>query len=417
MLAVGGVAAWLALRSGYGWYAAVYGGVVALGALFATLRTDKVKEKLAEAGRGLVVSLLLALVATSISHRDAVRNERDSLRLTLSSGKIFTGIDLRKRDLKNAYIGGKHLSEANLRGADLANAVLSHSTLRDTDFHGSATDLSNADLSYTDLSGSDLRSVRLNGADLTEANLRGARLAGAQLHGATLDGAHLDGADLRRADLSSTLMLSTHLQDALLIDADLRGADLNEDFREAELDGAALKGVHTDGRTRWPDGFNLTRAVDEVRKPPAAKVEIPADAVHDVVIGVADGDTIALRGLGHVRLLGIDAPSIERPGKCYGQKATEAVRRLLPDGTGVVYTTGSVGEDPFHRKLAYLWLPGGVFVNERLVADGDATFLRPPRKGELPDIEQSYARRLKREGIRAAMRKRGLWGACSATRD
>jgi endonuclease YncB( thermonuclease family) len=384
-----------AWRNGAGWYAVGYAFVVAVGACLATYREDKFSDL----GRGLIVTVLLGLLATAVSHRDAVRNAKTSLLLTLSSGKSFTGIDLHDRDLKNA--------------------ILSHGTLRFTDLHGSGTNLSHADLSYADLSGADLRAARLDDADLTEANLRGARLAGAQLQRAKLDGAHLDGADLREADLRKALLVGTHLQDALLNDADLRGADLNEDFRRTELDGAALKDVRTDSHTKWPDGFDLERAVAQAARPPATKVAVPPDAVEDVVSRVADGDTIELRGLGPVRLLGIDAPSTERPSKerpeetCYGAEAKNAVRELLPPGTSVRYARGNTMKDAFHRKVAYLWLQSGVFVDQRLVASGYATFLPPPRKAELPPVEQFYARRIKRAGIRAAMLKRGLWHACS----
>jgi uncharacterized protein YjbI with pentapeptide repeats/endonuclease YncB( thermonuclease family) len=411
------ITVWLAKMSGASdWFAGLYGVVVALGAYLA-LRTQTPQEKVSDAGRGVVVAILLALVANSISHREAVRNARNSLRLTLSSGNTFTGIDLRRRDLRDAYIGGKHLSDADLSGADLANAVLAHSTLRNADFHGRDTDLSNADLSFADLSGADLRSVRLNGADLTEANLRDARLAGTDLHEAKLDGAHLDGADLRQANLRSALLVGTHMPDALLIDADLRGANLNDDLREAELDGAALNGVRTDSSTIWPDGFDLGRAVSEAAAGPAEKIEVPSNAVEDVVSKVADGDTIQLRALGPVRLLGIDAPSEERPPDCYGHKATKAVRRLLAPGTRVRYVLGNTLEDAFHRNLAYLWLKNGDFVEERIVSSGWAIFLRPPRGKELPDVEQGYARRLMRDEIRAAMKNRGLWGACPAAGD
>jgi uncharacterized protein YjbI with pentapeptide repeats/endonuclease YncB( thermonuclease family) len=415
-VAAGAISFWLARESGYsGWTVVVYTGIVGGAAIVAT-RTQTPRDKLADAGRGIVVAVLLALIANSISHRDEVRTAKDSLRLTLSSGGPFTGIDLRNKDLSGAYIGGKHLSDADLRGVDLDNAVLSHSTLRNTDFHGSATDLSNADLSFADLSGADLRSVRLNGADLTEANLRDARLAGAQLRDATLEGAHLEGADLRGADLRSAVLLGAHLQQALLIDADLGDAELTGDLRPAGLKGAALSGVkHV--HTRWPKGFDLERAIKKAEAPPRAKVEIPLGAAQDVVSSIADGDTLELQDLGHVRLLALDAPSEGRSPDCYGANATEALERLIPPGTSVRYTLGNTRVDDFDRKLAYLWLPEGTFVNERLVADGDARFAAPPRKKELPDIEQSYARRIKRDSIRAAMGKRGLWSACSSTSD
>jgi micrococcal nuclease len=177
------------------------------------------------------------------------------------------------------------------------------------------------------------------------------------------------------------------------------------------------KGVRADSSTIWPDGFDLARAVSEAAAPPAQKVEVPPDAVEDVVSKVADGDTIELRALGPVRLLGIDAPAEERPADCFGHEATKAVRRLLPPGTRVRYALGNTLVDAFHRNLAYLWLRNGDFVEERIVSAGYANFLRPPRKKELPEVEQGYARRLKRDEIRAAMETRGLWNACSATAD
>jgi endonuclease YncB( thermonuclease family) len=81
--------------------------------------------------------------------------------------------------------------------------------------------------------------------------------------------------------------------------------------------------------------------------------------------------------------------------------------------------SGSKPQDAYHRNLAFLWLPGGVFINERLVAEGDATFrrLEKPDKGEVSKAERFYAKRMKRDVIRAAMAKRGLWGACSPTED
>jgi uncharacterized protein YjbI with pentapeptide repeats/endonuclease YncB( thermonuclease family) len=418
LVAVVGITLWLAWKSGAGWLGiAAYGFIVALAAFLAA-RQQTPREKIAAAGQGVVVAILLALVANSISHQQATRNARDSLRLTLSSGKSFTGIDLRGRHLEDAYIGGgKHLSHADLRGAHLQRAVLSHSTLRETDFHGSKTDLSNADLSYSDLSGSDLRSVKLNGADLTQTNLTGAQLAGAHLRGATLEGARLNGADLRGVDLRAALLMGAHLQRALLIDADLRGAKLTGDLRAAELDGAALSGVRIDSHTRWPKGFDLANAVAEVRAPPATKVKIPPDAAIDAVSAVADGDTIELRDLGHVRLSGLDAPSDESPEACYGHEATVALRQLLPVGTRVLYISGSKPQDAYHRHLAFLWLPSGAFINERLVAAGDATFnpLEKPKNGQPTNAERFYAKRMKRDVMRAAMAKRGLWGACSPT--
>jgi len=78
-------------------------------------------------------------------------------------------------------------------------------------------------------------------ANLGGADLRGANLGGADLWGADLGGADLWGADLRGADLGG---------------ADLGGADL----RGANLGGAHLRGATADRWTRWPDGFDASKA-------------------------------------------------------------------------------------------------------------------------------------------------------------
>ena len=136
---------WLARRAGASWpFAAAYGAIVAVGISLAS-RGAPTAEKLADAGRALVISILLALVASSIAHSDAKRTSQTALALTLSSGHSFAGIDLHDRDLARFFIGGKNLTDAILSGADLHGAVLRHSTLANADLHGSHTNLTNAD--------------------------------------------------------------------------------------------------------------------------------------------------------------------------------------------------------------------------------------------------------------------------------
>ena len=416
---------WLARRAGASWpFAAAYGAIVAVGISLAS-RGAPTAEKLADAGRALVISILLALVASSIAHSDAKRTSQTALALTLSSGHSFAGIDLHDRDLARFFIGGKNLTDAILSGADLHGAVLRHSTLANADLHGSHTNLTNADLSFANLRGADLRSVRLERANLVEADLRGARLAGADLRDAILSGADARGADFRDADLRGAQLLGTDLMGAFL-EADVGGAVFSGDLRDANLEGAAIARLHGEPEPVWPKGFVLADAIAAASAPPKKPVPIPVGAVTDTVARVVDGDTIVLRGLPKVRLLGINAPQEERPSECYAAQATDDVRRLLPAGTPVAYILGATGRDKFDRSLAYLWLKSGPFVNERIVEDGAAKFLTPPTKSvarptkqdeKLQNLENFYTDRFHKAQVRSEMAQRGLWGACPATGD
>jgi endonuclease YncB( thermonuclease family) len=69
-----------------------------------------------------------------------------------------------------------------------------------------------------------------------------------------------------------------------------------------------------------------------------------------------------------------------------------------------------------------VWSASGRFINERIVENGDAKTLAPPKKNtkngeELPLVEGFYVGRLGKAQVRAEMAQRGLWGACPATGD
>jgi endonuclease YncB( thermonuclease family) len=419
-IVAGCVAFWLAhWRAGTSpEFAVVYGGVVFVGIVLAAGPTPR--DKLTDAGRGLVVTVILALVASSISHSDARRSARTSLALTLSSGQDFTGIDLNKRDLSEFFIGGKVLDEAHLEDANLHEAVLRHTSLVHADLHGSKTNLKKADLSFTNLRRADLRQAHLEDSNLTEADLRDAQLAGAHLRGAILDGADARGADFRDADLQGAQLLGTDLRGAFF-EADVPGAVFSGDLRDANLDGAAIKRLRMDGKTVWRPGFDLQQEISKSSAPPRKPVPIRKGATADAVVDVADGDTIALRGQSKVRLLGINAPRGERPRECYALGATADLKRLLPRGTAVLYKLGVTRHDKFGRALAYVWTQDGRFVNEAIVERGDAIFKSPPKTTnkktkkleELPLVEKFYVERLRRAQIRAEMAQHGLWRACT----
>jgi len=81
-----------------------------------------------------------------------------------------------------------------------------------------------------------------------------------------------------------------------------------------------------------------------------------------------------------VRLLGIDSPEVDHPDvpcECYGEQASEALKRLLPEGTVVWLEVDERRFDDYSRLLAYAYLdPAGTqMVNAMLIASGHAVSL------------------------------------------
>jgi len=89
------------------------------------------------------------------------------------------------------------------------------------------------------------------------------------------------------------------------------------------------------------------------------------------VVSVRDGDTVRLQRNGAlvaVRLACIDAPELrQRP---QGPGARQLLRELLPPGSAV--QVRRFATDRYGRLVAELRTPGGVNVNQRLVARGAA---------------------------------------------
>ena len=130
------------------------------------------------------------------------------------------------------------------------------------------------------------------------------------------------------------------------------------------------------------------------------------------VVRVIDGDTIIVRGPGgrteDVRLIGIDTPETvdpRRPVGCFGPQASAYAKHLLT-GRRVILRYDRETNDRYGRFLAYVWLAQPAeFVNARLVELGYArAYPFPPNtahEGLFAALER-----------RAALRGRGLWGAC-----
>jgi micrococcal nuclease len=103
----------------------------------------------------------------------------------------------------------------------------------------------------------------------------------------------------------------------------------------------------------------------------------PASAAEATLLQVLDGDTILVRMADgteeKVRYIGIDAPEIahaDSAGEYLGDEATAHNAELLALGPLRLQTDVDERDD-FGRLLAYVWA-GGIFINERMVADGYA---------------------------------------------
>jgi micrococcal nuclease len=126
---------------------------------------------------------------------------------------------------------------------------------------------------------------------------------------------------------------------------------------------------------------------------------------------VVDGDTVILENHQRVRLIGVDAPEVSH--RKYGRKAepfgkdSKHFLRDLVEGREVELKGGAEPFDRFGRRLAYLYLADGTFVNRRMIEDGYAeTFRKFPFefKQEFRDVEK-----------KARAEGRGMWAAREKT--
>jgi len=95
------------------------------------------------------------------------------------------------------------------------------------------------------------------------------------------------------------------------------------------------------------------------------------------VKSVCDGDTIVMADGTRVRYIGIDTPEVQHegsPAEPFGAKASEYNTRLVL-GRKVRLEFDREKYDRYGRLLAYIYLPGDVFINQQLIEKGYAHFL------------------------------------------
>ena len=120
---------------------------------------------------------------------------------------------------------------------------------------------------------------------------------------------------------------------------------------------------------------------------------------------VFDGDTIDVATIGRVRLLGIDAPEIGHRFDSSAPFSREAKDRLtsLIGHRWVRLEFDGQREDLYDRRLAYVLLEDGTFVNALLVREGLA---RVSTRVPLARLEE-----LRRAEADARDHRRGMWSA------
>lgn len=95
---------------------------------------------------------------------------------------------------------------------------------------------------------------------------------------------------------------------------------------------------------------------------------------------VIDGDTFILENNQRVRMIGINAPETShkrygKEGQAFGNESKRFLKRVI-EGKEVDLHAGKEGFDRFGRRLAYVYLQDGTFVNEKMVELGYAETFR-----------------------------------------
>ncbi|MGQ0445412.1 MAG: pentapeptide repeat-containing protein [Beijerinckiaceae bacterium] len=200
-----------------------------------------------------------------------------SLRGRHLEGAIFYFADLRKADLREAYLQGASLFNAKLQGTWFYQAQLQGADLSQAKLLGASLDnawLQGASLEKAELQGALVNNARLQGAKLDKAQLQGANLSQAHLQGASLRCAKLQGADfagpkvvdtnvdthMRATNLRAAKVWRTHFKDESLADV-LQDSLDTKAFSKPDFDG-----LRTYMDKQLPAGIQRDPALDLIKK-------------------------------------------------------------------------------------------------------------------------------------------------------
>jgi micrococcal nuclease len=130
----------------------------------------------------------------------------------------------------------------------------------------------------------------------------------------------------------------------------------------------------------------------------------PNGEMEATVKRVVDGDTFELSDGERVRMIGVDTPETVKPNspvEPYGKEASDFTKKLLTDQK-VTLKFDVEPRDKYDRLLAYVYLPDGTFVNEKLIRDGYARIMTIPPNVASADLFLEAERE-------ARDQNRGLW--------
>jgi micrococcal nuclease len=133
-----------------------------------------------------------------------------------------------------------------------------------------------------------------------------------------------------------------------------------------------------------------------------------ANAEEVKLVRVIDGDTFVITPNVRVRLIGINAPEMDKNGKPepYAVKAKSTASQKLTNATKIRLETDGSKYDKYNRRLALVYVKSGnkeILLNEYLIEQGLATFESQYYYSEKMKTKFKAAER------KAKMNRKNLW--------
>lgn len=148
------------------------------------------------------------------------------------------------------------------------------------------------------------------------------------------------------------------------------------------------------------------------QNPPKGDVKSAIDTTKLYTVEkVIDGDTMKIKDVGTIRLIGMDTPEVvdpRKPVECFGREASDRAKQILLNQKVMLELDSSQDEtDRYGRILAYIYTEDGTFYNLEMIKEGYAheyTY----------SVPYKYQDQFKMAQKEAEQKQRGLWGdACS----